>query len=134
MSTKSMSDSLENQKSGFGFGEYAETVGPQGLLFVLKGTAFDFLILQDFFKKLTKKKREIGKTPRWRKLMWLAIICVGIIYSSYNIKLCAVRYYSYPSTIKPAKNANGLVRFPKVLACLNVSVFFCYQKTKLLQI
>ena len=43
MSTKSMSDSLENQKSGFGFGEYAETVGPQGLLFVLKGTAFCFI-------------------------------------------------------------------------------------------
>ena len=31
-----MSESKE--KSEFGFGEYAETVGPQGLLFVLKGT------------------------------------------------------------------------------------------------
>ena len=127
MSTKSMSDSLENQKSGFGFGEYAETVGPQGLLFVLKGIVFYFtfevsLNKSNFFSK-SRKTRKIGKTPRWRKLMWLAIICVGIIYSSYNIKLCAVRYYSYPSTIKPAKNANGLVRFPKVLACLNVSFF-----------
>ena len=38
MATKSMQDSLENRKSDFGFDEYAETVGPQGLLFVLKGT------------------------------------------------------------------------------------------------
>ena len=80
----------------FGFGEYAETVGPQGLLFVLK-----------------------GKTPVWRKLMWTCIIIIGVIYSSYNIKLCADRYYSYPSTIKPAKNFSGLVRFPKITACLN---------------
>ena len=55
MSTKSMSDSLENQKSGFGFGEYAETVGPQGLLFVLKGTAFYFTF-EVSLKKPTKNK------------------------------------------------------------------------------
>ena len=41
MATKRMQDSLENRKSEFGFGEYAETVGPQGLLFVLKGTLCD---------------------------------------------------------------------------------------------
>ena len=54
MSTKSMSDSLENQKSGFGFGEYAETVGPQGLLFVLKGTVFYFT-----FKVSPKNQRKL---------------------------------------------------------------------------
>ena len=32
-----MSERLAKKKSEFGFGEYAETVGPQGLLFVLKG-------------------------------------------------------------------------------------------------
>ena len=42
----------------FGLGEYAETVGPQGLLFIIK-----------------------GKTPVWRKLMWMIIIFVGIFYS-----------------------------------------------------
>ena len=86
----------QTQHTPFGFGEYAETVGPQGLLFVLK-----------------------GKSPLWRKLMWTVIIIIGVIYSSYNIKLCADRFYSYPSTIKPAKNFSGLVRFPKITACLN---------------
>ena len=66
------------------------------------------------FKHLLK-----GKTPVWRKVMWMVIIIIGVIYSSYNIKLCADRYYSYPSTIKPAKNFSGLVRFPKITACLN---------------
>ena len=35
---------------------------------------------------------------------------------------CTKRYFEYPSVIKPSKNSNGLVRFPKVLACLNVSI------------
>ena len=113
--SKSMSDSLKNQATKFSFGEYAETVGPQGLQFVLNGILFFGLF---WFYIRT---HQTGETPRWRKLMWMSIVCVGIVYSSYNIKLCAVRYYSYPSTIKPAKDANGLVRFPKVLACLNVS-------------
>ena len=47
----------------FGLGEYAETVGPQGLLFIIK-----------------------GKTPVWRKLMWMIIIFVGIFYSGLTFR------------------------------------------------
>ena len=43
--SKSMSDSLKNQATKFSFGEYAETVGPQGLQFVLNGILFFGLFL-----------------------------------------------------------------------------------------
>lgn len=33
--------------------------------------------------------------------MWIVIIGIGVCYSAYNIKLCAIRYYSYPSAVKP---------------------------------
>ena len=46
---------------------------------------------------------------------------VGVFYSAYNINLCAIRYLSYPSTIKPTKNSATRVRFPKVTVCNNVS-------------
>ena len=32
--------------------------------------------------------------------MWIVIIGIGVCYSAYNIKLCAIRYYSYPSAVK----------------------------------
>lgn len=44
--------------------------------------------------------------------------------------MSAKRYLEYPSTIKPTKNSDGLVRFPKVLACLNVSLKFFISPTK----
>ena len=56
-----MSDSLKNQATKFSFGEYAETVGPQGLQFVLNGILFFGLF--GFTSELIKQvKRRDGES------------------------------------------------------------------------
>ena len=81
--------------------DYAESIGPQGLQIVID-----------------------SKSTIVRKLSWLTIIFFGVLYSGYNIRLCALRYLSYPSTIKPTQDSTVVVRFPKVTICNNVSLRF----------
>ena len=57
----------------------------------------------------------------WRKVLWLIFIVFGVLYSAKNVGLNTERYFSYPSQTKPAvaSGPEGVVRFPKVTACLN---------------
>ena len=72
---------LHDDKS-FGVDAYAETVGPQGLFFILKGNAFNN---NNILIKIIITIGEKGQTPIWRKAMWMVIIVGGVIYSAYNI-------------------------------------------------
>ena len=48
-----------------------------------------------------------------RRFLWLIFIVFGSAYSAYNIYKNSIRYFSYPSSIKPLVEEGDLVRFPK---------------------
>ena len=64
----------------------------------------------------------IDFNPQQVPYLFLVFIVFGVLYSAYNVGLNTERYFSYPSQTKPAVESEGVVRFPKVTACLNVSV------------
>ena len=89
----------EKQKTEtFNVSAYADTVGPQALRFIIDRQSITI-----------------------RKVIWSVTIVFGFLYSAHNIKLCTLRYLSYPSTIKPTQDLATPVRFPKITVCNNVS-------------
>ena len=50
-----------------------------------------------------------------RKVLWLMFTVTGLFYSIRTIQTNWTRYLTYPSSIKPAYDANEAIKFPKGL-------------------
>ena len=48
-----------------------------------------------------------------RKVLWLMFTVTGLFYSIRTIQTNWTRYLTYPSSIKPAYDANEAIKFPK---------------------
>ena len=53
----------------------------------------------------------------FRRLFWLLVFASGLSYSANMICRNALRYFEYPSVIKPVSGVRST--FPKVTICLN---------------
>ena len=130
---------INSKEWNFGLAEYADTVGPQGKRYFLLKPHFE--IFQDwiFCWMATQDELEnvcgllwwllvaFGVFKMLGRVIFVTNICHQHIVSHMHLAIafqskCAKKYFEYPSVIKPTKNSDGLVRFPKILACLNVSL------------
>lgn len=67
---------------------------------------------QNFFKLqvFLKFSKNVGIL---RKVLWLTFTVTGLFYSIRTIQTNWTRYMTYPSSIKPAYDANEAIKFPK---------------------
>ncbi|CAG5085890.1 Oidioi.mRNA.OKI2018_I69.PAR.g11039.t1.cds [Oikopleura dioica] len=77
-----------------GFQKFAEVVGPQGLRYIVN--------------------KEIHQ---YRRIIWAIAFLGGISFSVNMIYKNTIRFYNYPTMIKPVEGVRA--EFPKVTICLN---------------
>jgi len=77
-----------------GFQKFAEVVGPQGLRYIVN--------------------KEIHQ---YRRIIWAIAFVCGLSFSVSMIYKNTIRFYSYPTMIKPVEGVHA--EFPKVTICLN---------------